>query len=402
MRKIKVIFILTWLMMACSRDFIQEVSINENKPHFVTRAEALSKAQNMLSDRISRGKELVVDSYEFYTINSQTRSSSDPACFHIFNFVDDGGFAMVSADNRTTDIYAYSDHGYLNTTDNALRNSGVSVFMEGAVTYYNHEIETFGLRDSLIQNPIDGPIIDLDQYTTVDTIDFHRIAYVAPLLTTNWGQNEPYNMFCPIVDNLETPTGCVPTAIAQIMAYHEYPTSVDDYVLDWTRIKSSDVVSCNDDYAPNVAYFMRKIGDVAESQYAPGGTSTYAVNIVPTFEYFGYHSSGLMFYDEDESMSSLNMHWPICTMGASANAGHAWVVDGYDLYHKTAEYYNYYLYIENPFKTRVLEEKVYMHCNWGWDGIGYIDSPTGFYLSGAFKEYTNNVKIIPNIRVVQH
>ncbi len=356
----------------------------------------------MLSDRVSRGKELLIDSYEFYTINVQTRSGGDPACFHIFNFENDGGFAMVSADDRTTDIYAYSDHGHLNTADNVLKNSGVSVFMEGAVAYYNHEIDTFGLRDSLIQNPIDGPIIDLDQYTTIDTIDFHRIACVAPMLTTNWGQRSPYNMFCPIIDNSDTPTGCAPIAMAQIMAYHEYPTSVDGYVLDWTAIKSSDVVSYDDDYAPNVAYLIRKIGAVAGARYAPRSTPTSTVNIIPTFEYFGYHSSELMLFDEDESLSSLSMHWPMYTRGANVNNdGHAWVVDGYDLYHKTAEYYNYFLYIENPFKTRILEEKVYMHCNWGWNGTGYSDSPTGFYLSGAFKEYTNSVRIIPNIRVVQ-
>lgn len=49
---------------------------------------------------------------------------------------------------------------------------------------------------------------------------------VFPLLKTNWGQDYPYNELCPTSINELTHnlTGCVATALSQIMYYHKYPT----------------------------------------------------------------------------------------------------------------------------------------------------------------------------------
>lgn len=49
------------------------------------------------------------------------------------------------------------------------------------------------------------------------------IATAGPLLTTRWHQNAPYNNFCPWGDGGRTLVGCVATATAQILAYHDWP-----------------------------------------------------------------------------------------------------------------------------------------------------------------------------------
>lgn len=40
-----------------------------------------------------------------------------------------------------------------------------------------------------------------------------------------FGQDNPYNKMCPLYDggSLHAVTGCVPVAMAQVMAYYRYP-----------------------------------------------------------------------------------------------------------------------------------------------------------------------------------
>jgi len=52
---------------------------------------------------------------------------------------------------------------------------------------------------------------------------------VGPLLTTSWHQEEPYNLLCPLGDGGQCVVGCVATAVAQIMRYHEAPAYGDGW-----------------------------------------------------------------------------------------------------------------------------------------------------------------------------
>lgn len=54
---------------------------------------------------------------------------------------------------------------------------------------------------------------------------------VSPLLDgILWGQDDPYNSFCPEVEGEKCPTGCVATALAQIMNYHKWPERGNGYI----------------------------------------------------------------------------------------------------------------------------------------------------------------------------
>lgn len=48
-------------------------------------------------------------------------------------------------------------------------------------------------------------------------------ADIAPMLHTQWGQSYPYNLLCPVKNGQHCQTGCVATAMAQVMRYHEWP-----------------------------------------------------------------------------------------------------------------------------------------------------------------------------------
>ena len=41
--------------------------------------------------------------------------------------------------------------------------------------------------------------------------------------TAKWDQLSPYNKFCPMINNVRTVTGCVATAMAILMRYHQWP-----------------------------------------------------------------------------------------------------------------------------------------------------------------------------------
>ena len=63
---------------------------------------------------------------------------------------------------------------------------------------------------------------------------------VKPLLGgTLWGQDSPYNIYCPVINGKRCPTGCVATALAQLMRYHQWPvrgTGVIDYLSSSAQI----------------------------------------------------------------------------------------------------------------------------------------------------------------------
>jgi hypothetical protein len=46
---------------------------------------------------------------------------------------------------------------------------------------------------------------------------------VEPFIKTLWGQGDPYNFLTPEINGKHTPSGCVATAMSQIMKYYTYP-----------------------------------------------------------------------------------------------------------------------------------------------------------------------------------
>ena len=62
---------------------------------------------------------------------------------------------------------------------------------------------------------------------------------IGPLLTTHWGQEQPFNLYCPTISGYTTKLGCVATATAQVIAYHQWPVSdVGDHSYTWNGDQS--------------------------------------------------------------------------------------------------------------------------------------------------------------------
>lgn len=204
---------------------------------------------------------------------------------------------------------------------------------------------------------------------------------VAPLLTTTWGQEEPYNALTPVYtsDAGETHyyTGCVATAMAQIMNYYESPVkgkgsssymftppagqgsqqmlyaNYGNTVYDWDNMLDSYTGTYSEANATAVSTLMYHCGVSVQMQYNETGSGARSVDACNALRnYFGYDEN-IKLYNRSvtpvkEWMSivyrELNDHCPILYSGMRADGfGHSFVLDGYD-------------------------EDGLVHVNWGWEG----------------------------------
>ena len=170
---------------------------------------------------------------------------------YIINYDDNEGFALVSADKRTTSVLAIIDEGsmrpeWLMNTDNP----GFNILMEHTVMMQLNEIVMYEKSAPTYATS------NLNQSNTIQTRS--TTSNIPPRLRSKWGQGFPYNLQCPPktgsrsielrnnpvnIDN-RMPAGCVPVAMAQALSYFQTIGSVswtDSYgsgysVLNWTQI----------------------------------------------------------------------------------------------------------------------------------------------------------------------
>lgn len=441
--------------VSCEKRFEEAVEVQpENhaaadavNSYEVSYEEALAKADALfagIDGATTRAGSRRVKNHElFRSGNRFTRTASDDveAKFHIINYEDNAGFAMIAADKRATDIYAYSDTGNL-CVDDAMENSGFGVFLEGAIDLYGKEIDRPLIPADTTELGGGGGFIDLpgDKYgdipylgiEVIDGVTYRvRIEYnksvskKEPLIPVKWHQANPYNYYCPSCGDYvgtnyygKCAAGCGPVAAAQIMAYHKYPEKYATYLPDWNN-KTLNYIEYTFDwdnmirnYSDDmVAHLIREIGRVAEADYGKSTGVTLA-NIKKMFPKFGYNITGAD-YDVDKVKISLYNNRPVYARGQKKSGdGHAWVIDGYDhLATRKTYYYNYAPY--NVCNIKDSNNRIYVHCNWGWGGDGknknsdYSDE--GYFLNDAFvvtvgegnneeeRNYTRNNKIIYNI-----
>ena len=267
--------------------------------------------------------------------------------YYVFNAENNDGFVIVSGDDRTKAILGYADKGELDV-ENAPDN------VKWWLDEYTRQMDA--LRKAPSTTATDIPVINKPAIT--------------PLLSTQWNQN--VNIMCPP----DCPTGCVATAMAQIMYYHRWPQEacpalpkynemedlpatifkwdlmLDNYNDFWNRYESPN----ENDWA--VAELMRYCGQSVEMGYHPNGSSSdsyHASNALK--DYFDYSpTTRIVGCDEYtrkqwESLiyNEIDHNKPVLYSGHDTKVygtglGHAFVCDGFDG--------------DGRF-----------HINWGWGGM---------------------------------
>ena len=123
-------------------------------------------------------------------------------CFYVLNRPSSEGYVIVSADDRLPDVLGYSDNGEFDMEQ-------IPDNMKWWLSEYERQIEC--LLSSLSNVAPMAGTAHRDEWTAIQ-----------PLVKSKWGQDSPYNNLCP-TENGRTVTGCLATAMAQIMNYPNGP-----------------------------------------------------------------------------------------------------------------------------------------------------------------------------------
>jgi hypothetical protein len=338
---------------------------------------------------------------------SQSKSATDPSVyFYVFNINTNKGFVIVSADDIVLPILGYSDEGGFNP---AKIPDVVQDWLDGDKNQIAYAIEhnldgTQKIKDKWM---------DLEGQIAYKTNPMSKTG-ISPLLKTKWDQSPYYNDKCPY-DNTKserTVTGCVATAMAQVMKYWNYPkkgSSFHSYSDANYGSQSADFANTTYSWSAmpnqvtvtdtNVSKLMYHCGVSVDMNYgigSTGGSSAYVVSAASPKtncaeyalkNYFNYSNKlqGLerKNYSDSKWISILEAEFdstrPSIYAGFGSGGGHCFVADGYDI-------------------------NDLIHYNWGWSGYynGYfeIDSlnPGGTGTGGGSGGYNNDQQAIIGIK----
>lgn len=326
-----------------------------------TRHDAKSIASNFAINKLKENKhkgeiKLLLSSSQ---VSTSEELRTDKEAYYIFASTGNDEFIIVSGDERMPSILAYSDE---NDFDNTNIPPNVLYWLERYADAYLS--------------------LDDDVYNAKEPLSSINPNGVKPLLANNrWGQDNPYNLLCPTVRNKKCVTGCVATAMAQVMNYYKYPNIGKGNISYWTETNNINVQhrfdekpflwdNIIDDYskgysseqATAIAELMLACGASVKMDYcvsSQGGSAAYQYDLIPAFiEYFDYDRDAAFVmrdYCTSEDwhqliINELNNGSPINYAGQSyRDGGHSFVLDGYSV----DDEYTY----------------PYYHINWGWDGM---------------------------------
>lgn len=340
------------------------------------------------SDRIRIADVIRLGRQPGTTVKS-TESTDTSTILYVVNFEDDAGYAVLAADSRLpVDIYAVTEKGRADRNDLSSSDCNGETFNPLAIIHAS-AASIINVSDSLIKDPnADYPKYPILNDTLRDIWAGEwvitrwgpwttSINYPA-MLMTQWGQGSPYKDMTGAQY-----AGCTVTAIAQMMAYNQYPPSLDGVRMPYDTLRKLKHVYTNSDYANDVARLYADIFfDCGAISFGNNGTLLWPKDVIPYLEKLGY--TNVEFYknasscDMNRIYKSIEKGYPAIVSALDANTlkGHTWIVDGHIKQiregRKVGEE-------SGDFHGTVGESREFVHCNWGWNG-----NDDGYYYSGIF------------------
>lgn len=293
------------------------------------------------------------------------KSASNDTLAYIVNFADNHGYAYVCADNRlNSSVLAFFDKGSYSEN----MNPTAKFMFDKTEEYIHRTITEFEVNKEVLEKKYGELSGTTNQRTLKST---KKVAQVKPLLSTHWGQGNPYNYYCPKCKSCSNKalTGCMNTALAQVMFYYKWPDKItlDNGIvcnLQWEKCDKKNYSGADGVLAHN----MMEIGKALQSVYgckSHGGTQTYQKLSENLIAQKLKYSCMDWDYTWSSTKDFIDNGHPMLLMGftsPSSSSGHAWVVDGY--------------YIENHyFFGKKTSSTTYVHNNWGYggDNDGYFE-----------------------------
>ena len=329
------------VMMLCCVLFSGPASANP-----ISRQHAQQNVQAFLQQR---GKGIAAPSLRHAPMTSSS------AEYYVFNVGEHDGYVVASGDDCVPAILGYADEGTIDV-DNIPCN--MQAWLDGYARQIRFMREK-GMSASRAPRKLSS------------------LPAISPLLTSQWNQRNPYYLSCPLDTNgRRCVTGCVATAMAQVLYYHRsrsvtqtthdmagYVTargvSVDAVpagsFIDWDNmVDRYSGTNTTDEQQAAVANLMKYCGTAVQMDYTSSMSSAYTACVAYAMVAFFNYSSRTMYLNRDNSGISdedwenlvyddLSHSRPVVYSGWSDSnkSAHAFVCDGYD-------------------------GEGYFHINWGW------------------------------------
>lgn len=420
MKKYLLLLLASAMIVSCTKEVttLNGLNSNENINYTVPFEQALNnlncfmREQGLMSDTKGAFNDLI-DNY-FIVSNPKTKSNGPSEdLIYAVNFVNDGGYALLSADSRIEeDILAFVEEGSVHENDFYLSDLNLTPTDNDDLTKntYDEMVDSGVLAMAEMNTQVNHLCLEYAQHEVVEYISessgngyggnggsgntsnpvkyqWQIVQQVPRLLTTAWtqeGSDQLFNKYCPEVGLIwknKAPAGCVSIAVSQIIAYHEYPASLtcNNMSIDYSAIKS--IYSYNNLYGTGttnsremLARFIYCVGGWCQTQYhSLFGKSwgfAWPWNARDCLSVFGYENVRLNWgYDENQVIEALKNGCPVFMSAISGViSGHAWVLDGFIKR-------NYV----SPTGT-IAKNQTLIHCNWGLHG-----DCNGYFTSGVFK-----------------
>lgn len=266
----------------------------------------------------------------------------------VYLFDSKDGFVVTPADDAFPALLGYGDSQIYDSTDNL-------------PTGFNEWLQY--MSRCISESPVDENEFSVG-YSVGEAIP--------PLCMTSWGQGEPFNLECPEYNGERCLSGCVATAMAQVMKYHNWPpqgkgeltyraekigtdiyTDFSQYTLDWENMLGDySASSATEQQRQAVAHLLRGLGGSVRMNYFPTASGADINDATQALlKYWDYSDdiryvrrSWFTLRDWSQLLyDALKNYGPILYGGFSVTSAHAFVCDGYD-------------------------GEGLFHFNWGWDG----------------------------------
>ncbi len=385
------------LFSSCTENAIQLECVKQDTPtNNRTIEEILEIARNAPSTFESaatrsgqKTKEIDATSLKAIPGKSTRTGENINTSLYAINYADNDGFVIVSGNQATPGVIAYIEEGEYDIEEIQDSDSEIGFITDLATGY---------VANATL------PLVPIPDPSQPDTI--FRIV-VDPLITTKWGQDNPEGLFCP-----NGKSGCFNTAVAQLMAYYEYPDTLqltyweadkDMIILNWDDMKRHKIrhtapghdnvsVPCLDlrDSHNNISYLCRQLGDLFLSDYlfSPDTiTATGDREVQQNISQLGYEvPHDWLWYNDSCTVDPLLRRHPLLVsgfrivgvndFGENDYSGHVWLVDGV----RRFDIRRTYFYADGATVTEV-ERQIYNHVNWGADGRS-----NGHILSSIFDQ----------------
>ena len=315
------------------------------KAEYVSPDAAAGYAQIVLG----MNKPPLIDNSSAQRALGRNNHTPDPG-YYVFNNPD-GGWAIISADDRVNPVIGYSESGSFNLSDMPDNLKQWLNDMEEAID----DVRSLNIEPTAsVKNAWESPQLLLGSPGTKRKV----------LSTALWSQSSPYNDLCPIAtgESKRSVAGCVATAMAIICQYNKWPEhgkgfigdyttdsrktyipgySIDNHYYNWSLMDTTDASESGwtTEQKHEVAKLTYDCGVMARMDYTSTGSSAADVDMLNGFRNHLSYPYAVMIKRSSYTLSE--WYSIICreidegrvTMygGKNSTSGHAFVCDGYEI-----------------------------------------------------------------------